>query len=96
MGIGHKINEEELIHIFDQFTSEVIHGELDDEVTEFLHETVREMATGYPVYVSKGDFTNLLTDFISMFNFDDKNGGYSFEFEGIRAQGSTTIVNIDD
>ncbi|MGI9835653.1 hypothetical protein ACJPQX_20640 [Vibrio vulnificus] len=95
MAIGHKINEEELVNLFDQFVGEVVHGELDEEVTEFLHETVREMASGHPIYVSKGDFTNLLNDFISMFYFDDEKGGYHFEFEGIVAQGPTTLINID-
>lgn len=96
MGIGHKINEEELVNIFDQFIGKVVCGELDKDVTEFLHETVREMASGRPVYVSKGDFTNLLNDFISMFYFDDDEGGYSFEFEGIVAKGPTTLIFIDD
>ncbi|MCD1245816.1 hypothetical protein [Vibrio cholerae] len=92
--IGHKIDENELIQIFDQFIDEVVNGDLDEDTTEFLHEIVREMASGHPVYISKGNLANLITDFISMFYFDDKNGGYRFEFNGIIAEGKTTIINV--
>ncbi|ELQ2514261.1 hypothetical protein QTG68_003950 [Vibrio vulnificus] len=95
MTIAHKIDENELISIFDSFLEVVVDGKLDDDVTEFLHQTVREMASGHPVMISKGDFSNLITDFISMFYFDDEKGGYHFEFEGIVAQGPTTLINID-
>ncbi|HAS6055305.1 TPA: hypothetical protein I7122_21470 [Vibrio vulnificus] len=96
MTISHKIDESELIAIFDSFLEVVVDGKLDDDVTEFLHQTVREMASGHPVMISKGDFSNLITDFLSMFYFDDKNGGYHFEFEGIVAQGQTKIINISE
>ncbi|EJB8454860.1 hypothetical protein MW332_004708 [Vibrio parahaemolyticus] len=95
MAIGHKINEEEIINIFDSFLGKVVDGELDDDVREFLHQTVKEIASGQPVMMSKDSFANLITDFISMFHFDDENGGYHFEFEGIVAQGPTTLINID-
>lgn len=94
MAIGHKINEEELLHLFDQFSGVLIDGELDADVKEWLHETVREMATGQPIFVKKGDFTNLLSDFITLFEFNDKDGGYHFEFEGIVAHGETTLIEV--
>lgn len=90
--IGHKIDELELIGIFDEFASKIIDGELDQDVTDYLHEAVKEIASGKPINISKGDFTNLLTDFASIFCFDDQSCGYKFDFEDMKLTGSTTIV----
>jgi len=91
--IGHKIDELELISIFDEFASKIIDGELDQDVTDYLHEAVKKIASGKPINISKGDFTNLLTDFASLLCFDDQNGGYKFEFEDISSKGLTTIIH---
>lgn len=91
MAVKHKIDENELIEIFDSFIDEVVDGDVDKDVMEFLHVTLSEMADGNEVMV-QGSFANLIADFISLFTFDDVNGGYTFQFNGIVAQGNTTIL----
>jgi len=93
MTVEHRIDKVELISLFDIFTSEVVDGQLDKEVKSYLHELIGNIADNKPMYMQKGnDFNLLVNDFISCFYFDDVNGGYTFEFQGIEASGKTDIA----
>ncbi|EDM65057.1 hypothetical protein PE36_08356 [Moritella sp. PE36] len=92
MIVRHEINEQEIIGIFDQFVGSIIDGYPCEELTEYLHETVRELAVDQTVDISKGDFTRLLKDFISCFSFDDKNSSYLFKFEDMEFYGNTKVI----
>lgn len=93
MTVEHKIDKSELITLFDVFTSKVVDGQLDEEVKNYLHELIGNIAENKPTYMQKGnDFNLLVNDFISCFYFDDVNGGYIFEFEDIEASGKTIPV----
>jgi hypothetical protein len=99
MNVRHEINEQEMIDIFDQFAGSIIDGYPCEELTEYLHETVRELAVDQTAVISKGDFTYILEDFIGSFVFDDENGGYIFEYEDtcldMYFQGETRVINTE-
>jgi len=81
MIVRHEINEQEMINIFDQFAGSIIDGYPCEELTEYLRESVRELAVDQTATILKGDFTYILEDFISSFVFDDENGGYIFKYK---------------
>lgn len=95
MIVRHEINEQEMIDIFDQFAGSIIDGYPCEDLTEYLHETVRELAVDQTADISKGDFTYLLEDFISGFSFDGKNGRYLFRFEDMEFYGNTKVIRTE-
>lgn len=100
MIIRHEINEQEMVDIFDEFAGSIIDGYPCEELTEYLHEAVRELAVDQAAEISKGDFTYILEDFISSFIFDDKNGGYVFKYEDtcldMECYGNTKVIRTID
>lgn len=99
MTIRHEINEQEMINIFDQFAGSIIDGYPCEELTEYLHGSVRELAVDQSAVIAKGDFTYILDDFINSFTFDDENGSYTFAYKDghldMCIQGSARVINTD-
>lgn len=95
MIVRHEINEQEMIGIFDQFAGSIIDGYPCEELTEYLHESVRKLAANHYEYIPENDFKCLLEDFVSCFGFDGKNSRYLFKFEDMEFYGDTKAIRAE-
>lgn len=83
-----KIEEEELLQIWDNFSNNMIEDKetCSSDVLEFLENTMREIATGETIYINTNDtIAYLLEVFLKHFFHDEKS--YKFVFQNIIAQG---------
>lgn len=92
--ITHKFNNpDELYNLFEMWVEEQTSNKeyFDEERMMFFEETLLNMADGDSIYLDSHSAT-VVGAFLACFYFDDNNGGYSFEYDGITAQGETEVI----